>query len=196
MPSRRAPAASRGDGPIPVGATVVYTDGACKGNPGPGGWAWALAPDGAVWRSGAEAWTTNQQMEIQAALEAVRSYPKGPLVVVTDSTYVANCFRDQWYVKWRANQWRNAKKEPVANKERWKPLIELVLATPGRVHFRWVKGHSGDPLNDLVDGLAVEASTSQRAGSAGDLPGGHAPLPPAPTAAQRSDASDPPLTLF
>jgi len=163
----------------------VYTDGACKGNPGPGGWAWALAPDAAVWRSGAEAWTTNQQMEIQAALEAVRAFPEGPLVVVTDSTYVANCFRDQWYVKWRANRWRNAKKEPVANRERWQPLIELFLATPGRIQFQWVKGHSGDRLNDFVDVRAVEASVSQRPGAGGDLP-------------QRSaePTPDPPLTLF
>jgi ribonuclease HI len=160
----------RPETPIPAGAAVVYTDGACKGNPGPGGWAWVLAPDGEVWRSGAEPWTTNQQMEIQAALEAVRAFPTGPLVVTTDSTYVANCFRDRWYVRWQANNWRNSRKEPVANKERWEPLVELYLETPGRVQFRWVKGHSGDRLNDLVDALAVEAALTQRPGSAGLLP--------------------------
>ena len=109
-------------------------------------------------------------MEIQAALEAIRAFPVGPLVVVTDSTYVANCFRDRWYVKWHTNDWRNSKKEPVANKDRWEPLVELFLAIPDRVQFRWVKGHSGDRLNDLVDRLAVEAANTQRAASAGLLP--------------------------
>jgi ribonuclease HI len=185
MPTRRSAAPRAAPGPVPDGAAVVYTDGACSGNPGPGGWAWALAPDGAVWGSGAEPHTTNQQMEIQAALEAVRAFPTGPLVVVTDSTYVANCFRDRWYVNWRKNGWRNAKKEPVANRERWQPLIELYLAAPGRIEFRWVKGHSGDPLNDLVDRLAVEAATTQAAGG----------TPPAPAPAPAPGAEGPP-TLF
>jgi ribonuclease HI len=66
-----------------------------------------------------------------------------------------NCFRDNWWVKWERNGWRNSKKEPVANVDLWKPLIELVRS--GDVSFRWVKGHSGDPMNDLVDQLAVEA---------------------------------------
>ena len=130
----------------------VYTDGACSGNPGPGGWAWA-DPDGG-WASGAEAHTTNQKMELRAALEAIESHP-GELTVVSDSTYVINCFRDKWYVRWQANGWRNAKKQPVANADLWRPLVELVLA--GGVEFQWVKGHSGDRLNDLVDQLAVAA---------------------------------------
>ena len=67
-----------------------------------------------------------------------------------------NCFRDKWWVRWQANGWRNAKKEPVANVDLWKPLIELVLERSP--HFRWVKGHSGDPMNDLVDAMAVAAS--------------------------------------
>ena len=75
--------------------------------------------------------------------------------MVSDSTYVVNCFRDRWYVRWEANGWRNAKKQPVANADLWRPLIELVLAND--VAFRWVKGHSGDRLNDLVDQLAVAA---------------------------------------
>jgi ribonuclease HI len=138
--------------PEPV---VVYTDGACSGNPGPGGWAWAAAPDGTPAASGGDARTTNQRMEITAALEAVRRFAPGPVVVVSDSTYVVNCFRDRWYVKWEANGWRNAKKQPVANAELWRPLVELVRA--GDVTFRWVRGHSGDRLNDLVDAMAVAA---------------------------------------
>jgi ribonuclease HI len=135
---------------------VVYTDGACSGNPGPGGWAWAVAPDGSPSASGGEVATTNQRMEITAALEAVRALAgSGPVVVVSDSTYVVNCFRDRWWVKWEANGWRNAKKQPVANADLWRPLVELVGSS--EVTFRWVKGHSGDRMNDLVDELAVAA---------------------------------------
>ena len=110
------------------------------------------APDGAPAAVGRRGATTNQRMEITAALEAVRAAVAGdgqPVVVVSDSTYVVNCFRDRWWVKWEANGWRNAKKQPVANADLWRPLIELVGGT--EVTFRWVKGHSGDRLNDLVD---------------------------------------------
>jgi ribonuclease HI len=137
-------------------AVVVYTDGACSGNPGPGGWAWAVAPDGVPSASGGDARTTNQRMEITAALEAVRALGgSGPVVVVSDSMYVVNCFRDRWYVKWEANGWRNARKQPVANADLWRPLVALVR--DGDVTFQWVKGHSGDRLNDLVDLMAVAA---------------------------------------
>jgi ribonuclease HI len=138
--------------------TVAYTDGACLGNPGPGGWAWAV-PDG-PFASGAADRTTNQRMEIQAALEAVRALP-GRLVVMSDSTYVVNCFRDRWWEGWRARGWLNKAKKPVANRELWEPLITLYKER-GDVTFRWVKGHSGDVMNDLVDRLAVEAAATQR----------------------------------
>jgi ribonuclease HI len=137
---------------VPAGTTEVWTDGACSGNPGPGGWAWAV-PDGRQAAGGA-AVTTNQRMEIQAALEAVRALP-GPLVVVSDSTYVVNCFRDGWWRGWLARGWTNSAKKPVANRDLWEPLVQLV-ADRGDVTFRWVKGHSGDVMNDLVDRLAVE----------------------------------------
>jgi ribonuclease HI len=137
----------------------VYTDGACSGNPGPGGWAWAV-PSG-PFRSGACNRTTNQRMEIMAALDAVVSLP-GPLEVVSDSTYVVNCFRDRWWQGWLARGWLNSQKKPVANRDLWEPLIDAYRAAPGRVLFRWVKGHGGDPWNDLVDRLAVEAATSQQ----------------------------------
>lgn len=139
---------------------VVYTDGACSGNPGPGGWAWAVAPDGAERGAGGERTSTNQRMEIYAVLDALRTLggergPRRVIEVVSDSSYVVNCFRERWWVRWQANGWRNAKKQPVANTDLWQPLIELVQAHD--VTFRWVKGHSGDRLNDLVDQLAVAA---------------------------------------
>ena len=153
----------------------MYTDGACLGNPGPGGWAWAV-PDG-PFASGAAPATTNQRMEIQAALEAVRALD-GPLVVVSDSTYVVNCFRDRWWEGWLARGWVNKAKKPVANRDLWEPLIDAVRADPNRVTFRWVKGHSDDPANDLVDRLAVEAARTQ-VGRSGDSPPAWESLGPA-----------------
>ncbi len=139
--------------------TIVYTDGACSGNPGPGGWAWAV-PSG-PFRSGAAPRTTNQRMEIAAVLDAV-TVLEGPLEVVSDSTYVVNCFRDRWWQGWLARGWTNSQKKPVANRDLWEPLIDAYRAAPGRLSFRWVKGHGGDPMNDLVDRLAVEAAAAQR----------------------------------
>jgi ribonuclease HI len=144
----------------------VYTDGACLGNPGPGGWAWAVP--GGRFASGADPQTTNQRMEIKAALEAVRALD-GPLMVVSDSTYVVNCFRDRWWEGWLRRGWINTAKKPVANRDLWEPLIEAVRASPGRVAFRWVKGHNNDTFNDLVDRLAVEAARTQ-AGRSGEGP--------------------------
>lgn len=146
--------------------TTVFTDGACLGNPGPGGWAWAV-PDG-PFAAGPDPATTNQRMEIRAALEAVTALA-GPLEVVSDSTYVVNCFRDRWWEGWLARGWQNSARKPVANRDLWEPLVAAVRADPGRVRFRWVKGHSGDPMNDLVDRLAVEAATTGRP-RAGDAP--------------------------
>lgn len=144
--------------------TTVYTDGACSGNPGPGGWAW-IVPDGAF-ASGAEARTTNQRMELSAALDAVRSL-EGPLEVVSDSTYVVNCFRDRWWEGWIARGWVNSNRKPVANRDLWEPLVDIVRARD--IVFRWVKGHAGDRWNDLADRLAVEASSTQQ-GRRGDSP--------------------------
>lgn len=139
--------------------TTVYTDGACIGNPGPGGWAWALSE--AVFASGYDPATTNQRMELTAALEAVRSLP-GPLEVVSDSTYVVNCFRDRWWAGWRSRGWRNARGEPVANQDLWRDLVATVVdGRGGEIRFRWVKGHADDPLNHLVDRLANDAARAQ-----------------------------------
>jgi ribonuclease HI len=101
-------------------------------------------------------------MEINAALDAVRTLddPNG-LVVVSDSTYVVNCFRDRWWEGWLRRGWVNSARKPVANRDLWEPLVDLVRAR-GNVRFQWVKGHSGDRMNDLVDELAVAAARTQR----------------------------------
>ena len=148
--------------------TVVYTDGACQGNPGPGGWAWAVP--GGRWRSGAERRTTNQRMEVTAVLDALGCLD-GPLEVVSDSTYVVNCFKNGWWKKWVVNGWVSSSRQPVANRDLWEPLVEMYRHEPSRFHFRWVKGHSADPYNDLVDRLAVAAASSGR-GDEGDRPPG------------------------
>ena len=165
--STRAPA-----DPSPTG-TIVFTDGACLGNPGPGGWAWA--EPGGAYASGAEPRTTNQRMEITAAYEAVRSHP-GPVRIVSDSTYVVNCFRDRWWEGWLRRGWKNSARKPVANRDLWEPFVDLVRRR-GDVTFSWVKGHSGDAMNDLVDALAVEAAQTQagRSGRAAPAPGPGAP---------------------
>jgi ribonuclease HI len=144
--------------------TVVYTDGSCLGNPGRGGWAWAV-PDG-PYASGAELVSTNQRMEVTAVLRALEAID-GPLAVMSDSTYVVNCFRQRWWESWQRRGWRNAAGRPVANRDLWEPLLALALDSRRPVRFSWVKGHSGDPMNDIVDLLAVEAASTQR-GVSGD----------------------------
>ncbi len=139
-------------------STVVFTDGACRGNPGPGGWAWAI--DGGRSDSGGEPHTTNQRMEVTAVLRALQALP-GPLHVVSDSTYVVNCFRDRWWEGWRRRGWRNTQGKPVANQDLWGELIPLVVESGRPVSFEWVKGHSGHRMNDLVDLLATQAADLQ-----------------------------------
>jgi len=149
---------------------TVYTDGACRGNPGRGGWAWAV-PEG-PYASGADPATTNQRMEITAALEALRFWtakppsaiaqPPSSIEVVSDSTYVVNCFKDRWWQGWQRRNWRNTANKPVANRDLWEPLIDLALASEAQVTWRWVKGHSGDRWNDRVDELATLAADRGR----------------------------------
>jgi ribonuclease HI len=105
-------------------------------------------------------------MEIQAVLEAVTTLA-GRLEVVSDSTYVVNCFRDRWWEGWIARGWRNSQKKPVANQDLWAPLIAAYRADPDRLAFRWVKGHGTDTMNAFVDRLAVEAALTQT-GQAGE----------------------------
>ena len=127
---------------------TIYSDGACSGNPGPGGWA-AIVIDGANERelSGAEPHTTNQRMEIRGALEGLRALPRPRVVdLYSDSAYVVNCFRDKWYLRWQQNGWKNAQKKPVENRDLWEPLI--TEAERHQVTWHKVAGHSGDLLND------------------------------------------------
>jgi ribonuclease HI len=138
---------------------TVYTDGACRGNPGRGGWAWAVP--GGRFASGAEPATTNQRMEITAALEALRTLTAdgaSDVDVVSDSTYVVNCFKDRWWQGWQRRNWKNSQNKPVANRDLWEPLIELAVSSESNVTWRWVKGHSGDRWNDRVDELATIAA--------------------------------------
>ena len=180
--SGAGPRPAPGPGPIvgPVSVTQVYTDGACLQNPGPGGWAYVV--DGGPWAAGAEARTTNQRMEITASWRGVAAVD-GPVEVMSDSIYVVNCFRNGWWENWLARDWRNSQRKPVANRDLWEPFIDLVRSR-GDVSFRWVKGHSGDRLNDAADVLAVEAARTQQ-DRAGDRFGAD-DLVPAP--------ADPPAT--
>jgi ribonuclease HI len=116
-------------------------------------------PDG-PFASGAEARSTNQRMEVTAVLRALEALP-GPLEVVSDSTYVVNCFRDKWWEGWLRRGWVNSARKPVANRDLWEPLVELYRKRDD-VTFRWIKGHSGDRMNDLVDELAVAAARTQK----------------------------------
>ncbi|HVN11807.1 MAG TPA: RNase H family protein, partial [Kineosporiaceae bacterium] len=129
---RPVPGGAAGEALVPDGVVEVWTDGACSGNPGPGGWAWATR-DGRQGTGGHPS-TTNQRMEIQAALEAVRALVT-PLIVVSDSTYVVNCFRDGWWRGWLSRGWVNSAKRPVANRDLWEPLITAVRDR-GDVTFR------------------------------------------------------------
>jgi ribonuclease HI len=147
--------------------TTVYTDGACLGNPGPGGWGWAV-PGGAH-ASGADPDTTNQRMEIRAALEAVRAV-EGPLQIVSDSKYVVQCFNDRWFAKWEANGWKTSNRTPVLNQDLWRPLVDAFHEREGDITFTWVKGHSGDVMNDVVDRLATEAARRQEGRSGAEPP--------------------------
>ena len=143
---------------MPEVPVIVYTDGACSGNPGPGGWAWAVAPLGEPAASGGERATTNQRMEITAALEAVR--PLSPAPRPAGGRGVRLDVRRQLLPRPLVGEvggqrLAQRQRKPVANADLWRPLIELVKANP--VTFHWVKGHSGDPMNDLVDAMAVAA---------------------------------------
>jgi len=137
----------------------VYTDGSCRGNPGPGGWAWAAGADD--FASGCEGHTTNQRMELLAVIEALRAHA-GDVEIVSDSNYVVKCFHDRWWAGWQRRGWKNSQGQPVANRDLWESLLPLVLESGRTVTFTWVKGHSGDPMNDFVDALATQAADSQR----------------------------------
>lgn len=132
---------------------TLYTDGACEGNPGPGGWAAILKYNGHVKEiSGGVAVSTNNRMELQAALEGLRSLREPCEVrLFTDSQYVRTGI-SEWLVDWKTRGWRTKDKKPVKNAELWRALDEQ--AARHSVHWCWVKGHSGDDINERCDLLA------------------------------------------
>lgn len=153
----------------------MFTDGACSGNPGPGGWAWAVR--GGPRASGGEPTTTNQRMELQAVLEALRALP-GPVVLYSDSAYVVNCFNERWYEGWLKRDWRTAQRKPVANRDLWEPLIDLYLPRRREIEFVWIKAHAGNEMNELVDAMAVaEAEKFKSEAAEGEAVGLVAPWP-------------------
>ena len=150
---------------------TIYTDGACSGNPGPGGWGALLqygTPPDTIEKtiSGAEPATTNNRMELRAVVEALAALREPVRALVhTDSAYVANAFNEDWISGWRRRGWRTAGKQPVKNRDLW----EALLAQTERhdVSFIKVKGHADDPLNIRVDGLAVSAMRTHMAETEG-----------------------------
>ncbi len=136
----------------------IFTDGACKGNPGPGGWGAVLRYNGVEKEiSGGEADTTNNRMELTAVIRALEML-KEPCEVVlcTDSQYVSNALKLGWAEKWKANNWMRNKKEKALNPELWDRL--LALCEIHKVEIIWVKGHAGHPENERCDRLAVAAA--------------------------------------
>ena len=134
----------------------IFTDGACTGNPGPGGWA-AILRTGAHEKelSGGERATTNNRMELTAAIRAFEALKQPSTVTIhTDSRYVMDG-ATKWMANWKKNGWKTADKKPVKNEELWKALE--AAAAPHKVTWRWVKGHAGHPENERCDALAREA---------------------------------------
>jgi ribonuclease HI len=132
---------------------TIYTDGACKGNPGPGGWgAWLRAGSHEKELFGGERQTTNNRMELTAVIEALATLKRPCAVAIyTDSEYVKNGITT-WIHNWKRRGWRTADGKPVKNEELWRRLDELVAGH--RVSWHWVKGHAGDPGNERADALA------------------------------------------
>ena len=132
---------------------TIYTDGACKGNPGPGGWgAWLSANGHEKEMFGGEPNTTNNRMELTAVIEALNSLKRTcDVIVYTDSEYVRKGITE-WIHGWKLRGWKTADKKPVKNAELWQRLD--ALRSLHRVEWRWVKGHAGDPGNERADALA------------------------------------------
>lgn len=137
---------------------TIYTDGACSGNPGPGGWgAVLLYGDKSKEISGGERETTNQRMELTAVIEALKALKVTgwEVTVYSDSAYIVNAFQQKWINRWQVNGWKNSKKEPVANRDLWENLLELM--ENNRVEIKKVKGHAGVEYNERCDELARQA---------------------------------------
>lgn len=135
----------------------IYTDGACSGNPGPGGWGAILKYGNAQKElSGADELTTNNKMELTAVIMALRAL-KEPceVILTTDSKYVVDGIEKGWAKSWQRNGWKKADKKPALNRELWEELLSLLETH--RVKFNWVKGHAGHPENERCDEMAVSA---------------------------------------
>ena len=138
-----------------MNSVVIYTDGACKGNPGPGGWGVLLRSEAAVKELyGGEAQTTNNRMELTAVIQALQALKRPCRVTLwLDSEYVRKGITE-WIHGWKAKGWKTAAKQPVKNAELWQVLDHLVSTSGHRIEWRWVKGHAGDPGNEKADALA------------------------------------------
>ena len=135
----------------------IYTDGACSGNPGPGGWGAVIFDQDDKQKniSGSEKNTTNNRMELLAAIMSLKKIKSNSEVVIfTDSTYVKNGITE-WMKNWKKNGWKNSSKKPVKNKDLWVKLDKLCEANS--VSWKWVKGHSSNEFNNLADELATKA---------------------------------------
>lgn len=149
-----------------MNAIDIYTDGACKGNPGPGGWGVLLKSGDTVKELfGGENPTTNNRMEMQAVIEALGALKRPCAVTLhVDSQYVLKGITE-WLPGWKAKGWRTAAKQPVKNVDLWQKLDALVAGGGHRIEWRWVRGHNGDPGNERADELAnrgVEQALGRR----------------------------------
>ncbi len=141
-----------------ISEVIIYTDGACSGNPGPGGWGALLRHNGKEKElSGGEAHTTNNRMEMMAVIEAIRAIKKPCLLKIhSDSALIINAMTKGWIESWQAKGWKKTDKKPVENQDLWLELLEVIGAH--QVEWIKVKGHSGIPDNERVDQLAVQAA--------------------------------------
>ena len=157
--SQAGPAGEHSENPV-----IVFTDGACRGNPGPGGWAALIRTEtGDAMINGADADTTNNRMELLAAIEGLGALAEGCHVhLTTDSQYVRQGIT-QWIAGWKRNGWKTAARKPVKNQDLWQRLDSAV--SQRHVSWFWVKGHSGHPDNEAVDegaNLAIDALLATR----------------------------------
>ena len=134
---------------------TLYTDGACSGNPGPGGWGCILEYNGVQKElSGGEAETTNNRMELTAVIRGLEALKESCIVeLYSDSKYVIDALQKGWAVSWQQKGWRKADKKPALNPDLWERLLEL--AERHTLHYHWVKGHADNPMNNRCDEMAV-----------------------------------------
>ncbi len=154
------------DGDANLSHVLLFTDGACSGNPGPGGWAYILkhpASGKEAEESGGEAMTTNNRMELMAAIMGLSALTRRSRVELwSDSKYVLDGLKE-WLPGWKKKGWKTANKQPVKNKDLWMQLDELL--TKHQITFHWVRGHNDHPENERCDQLAVEARDAAAASS-------------------------------